>query len=90
MRIVNYDLSKMPERVRTLVANSDTTLAELSLKIGQGVNYLYEAFGHERNIPLAKILQMKQIKGEQLISFSSLPDRVNKEDVGIIPVAYVK
>ncbi|MCQ2965346.1 MAG: hypothetical protein MJ250_01225 [Alphaproteobacteria bacterium] len=39
---------------------------------------------------LAKILQMKQIKGEQLISFSSLPDRVNKEDVGIIPVAYVK
>lgn len=57
----NYDLSKMPERVRTLVANSDTTLAELSLKIGQGVNYLYEAFGHERNIPLAKILQIADI-----------------------------
>lgn len=57
----NYDLSKMAERVRTLVANSDTTLAELSLQIGQGVNYLYEAFGHERNIPLPKILQIADI-----------------------------
>lgn len=44
----------------------------------------------ERIRKLANTLKMKQIEGEQLISFSSLPDKVNKKDVGIIPVAYVK
>lgn len=39
---------------------------------------------------LAEILKMKQIKGEQLISFSSLPDKSTKESNGIIPIAYTK